>query len=63
MAKNLYKTTVVIWSDFDPSNVEIDDLAQEAIKGESYCSVRRDVFVKDTDIDPDWDDTEFFGEE
>ena len=63
MAKNLYKTTIVIWSDFEPSNVEIDDLAREAVVGESYCSVRRDVLVRDTTTAPEWDGTEFFGEE
>ena len=63
MAKNLYKTTIVIWSDFEPRNVEIDDLAREAVEGASYCSVRRDVLVRDTTTDPEWDGTEFFGEE
>ena len=35
----LYKTTIVIISDYDPTYwVEIDELARDAVSGESYCT-------------------------
>ena len=60
MAKNLWKTTIVIWSDFDPQEVEIDSLAREAVQGESYCSTRHDALIAEPEKDDDWEDTEFF---
>lgn len=57
----LYKTTIVIWSEYDGSTVEIDDLARDAMRGDSYCSRSTTVLVEDVSDDPDWDDTEFFG--
>jgi hypothetical protein len=62
MAKNLYKTTVVFWSDFDPlaAGLTLAQLAEEADEGSSYCSDQQVVFVPNTDNDPDWDNTEFF---
>jgi hypothetical protein len=62
MAKNLYKTTIVIWSEFDASEVEIDYLGEQAISGEAHCAHANTVFVEKPEIDPDWDGTEFFGE-
>ena len=57
----LYKTTIVIWSEDDPTNLmEIDALAQDAMNGESYCSKQETVRVEDPISDPDWDGTEFF---
>lgn len=57
----LWKTTLVIWSDctHDPQSLEINDLAQEAVNGNSYCSKRTDEYVNQ-DTDPDWDGSEFF---
>ena len=60
MTKNLYKTTIVIWSDEDPANRSLVRLAEEATDGGAYCSVENTVFVMDPDLDPDWDGTEFF---
>lgn len=58
----LYKTTIVIWSEYNPTfQVEIDELARDAVSGESYCSSAETVLVADVTKDPDWDDTEFFG--
>ncbi len=35
----LYKTTIVIISDYDPTYLmEIDELARDAVSGESYCT-------------------------
>lgn len=57
----LYKTTIVIWSEYDPTNnIEIDDLARDAMSGESYCSKQKSEYV-DPRTDPDWDGTDFFG--
>ncbi len=63
MKKPLYKTTIVIWSEYDPTDeVELDDLAREAVSGDAYCSKMRALKVDDPPKDPDWDGTEFFGE-
>jgi hypothetical protein len=60
--KNLFKTTIVIWSDYDPSQEgDIDELAHDATYGDSYCSKESSVVVEDPEKDPDWDGTEFFG--
>lgn len=56
----LYKTTIVIWSDFNPENVSLSRLAQEAEDGCSYCSVQKTETVEDPSQDSDWDGTEFF---
>ena len=62
--KTLYKTKIVIWSEFDPNgNMELDELARDAMVGESYCSEQSTTKVDDVDNDDDWDGTEFFGEE
>ena len=58
----LFKTTIVIWSDFDPVSAELSELAREAEVGEAYCSRSARVFVQDPVNDPDWDGTEFFGD-
>ena len=60
---SLYKTTIVIWSEYNPAEakIEIDYLARDAMQGESYCSKQVSEFVTDPEADPDWDGTEFFG--
>jgi hypothetical protein len=60
MPKDLYKTTVVIWSEFDPGGMELYDIARDAVDGDSYCSVQKLEIVADPESDPDWDGTEFF---
>ena len=63
--KGLYKTTIIVWSRYDPSASEMDlnDLVRDATDGEAYCPVLRpSVFVTKPAKDPDWDGTEFFGE-
>lgn len=57
----LYKTTIVIWSEFNPSRWSLLTLAQEAEDGQSYCSKQETVRVPIPPNDPDWDGTEFFG--
>lgn len=60
MSLKLFKTTIVIWSEFNSDNVELEDLARDATSGESYCSKQNCEYVEDVQKDPDWDDTEFF---
>jgi hypothetical protein len=61
MSKALFKTTIVIWSEYNPEGVvELADLAREATDGEAYCSKMVSVGVADPPADPDWDGTEFF---
>lgn len=60
MAKRLFKTTIVIWSEYDTSGVELDILARDAISGDAYCSKQECDFVEDPSKDKDWDGTEFF---
>ncbi len=58
--KKLYKTTMVIWSEFDPRPFDLSTLAREAEMGEAYCSRMRAELKEDFVDDPDWDGTEFF---
>ena len=55
----LWKTEIVIWSEFNPQEVELEDLARDATSGNAYCSKQRSRFVV-VDDDDDWDNTEFF---
>jgi hypothetical protein len=58
----LFKTTIVIWSEYNPSGtVELEDLAREARSGDAYCSKQKTVSVDNVTKDSDWDGTEFFG--
>ena len=57
---SLYKTTLTIWTDYDPAPVEIDDLAREAVSGDAYCSGKTCTFVANPRNDPAFGDTEFF---
>jgi len=59
--KSLYKTSIVIWTRYDPSCMEIDRLADEAMDGNAYCSKQETEKVLDRNRDPDWDGSEFFG--
>jgi hypothetical protein len=63
--KALYKTTIVIWSEYNPWNadVELSELARDAEEGESYCSGMTTILVDNPESDGDWDGTEFFGED
>jgi hypothetical protein len=56
----LFKTTIHVWSEFDPSNVGISRLCLDAEEGCSYCSSMVVVCVEEPEKDPDWVDTEFF---
>jgi hypothetical protein len=58
----LYKSEIIIWAKFDPTKLEISDLAQDAESGEAYCSCMRTTLIEHPTKDPDWNDTDFFGE-
>lgn len=57
----LYKTTIIIWSEYPGDAVELTDLAREADTGDAYCSHTESKLVENPQDDPDWDGTEFFG--
>lgn len=63
MPKNLFKTTIIIWSDEDPTELDLEMLARDATSGASYCSKQKTEIVKNPDADSDWDGTEFFDED
>lgn len=52
--RKLYKSVIVIWSEYDPSSVELSHLAREAENGDAYCSGFRSSLVKKADQDPDF---------
>lgn len=59
MSKKLWKTTITIWTDYDPTDVELEDLAREATCGDAYCSGQSAEAVIDAAQFPQ---TDFFGE-
>lgn len=56
----LYKSTIVIWTDFNPVTLQLAELAHEADVGDAYCSKLEAQVVNEPTNDPDWDGTEFF---
>jgi hypothetical protein len=62
MAPTLYKTTIVIWSDYYPTDHEIEDLARKATSGDMYCTKQETVQVDDVESDPDWESGNTFFE-
>lgn len=56
----LWKTTVIIWTDYDPQSIELSALARESEVGDAYCSSQECKAISDPEHDPDWDGTEFF---
>ena len=62
MAKpqKLFKTTIVIWSEYPTNEYSIEDLAKEATSGDAYCSIQFCEGVSDPEKFPK---TEFFGDD
>ncbi|MBS1895450.1 MAG: hypothetical protein JST59_29475 [Actinobacteria bacterium] len=58
----LFKTTIVIWSEYPGEEVELEYLAREASVGDAYCSRYRSEWVREPRGDPAWDGTDFFAE-
>ena len=59
----LYKTTIVIWSEYDGNFCDIELLAADAMRGEAYCSKQESELVLNPKDDLEWDGTEFFNNE
>jgi hypothetical protein len=60
--KGLWKSTIVIWSTFDPSEFDIEDLSRDALAGDAHCSEHKVEFIDDLDSDPDWDGSELLND-
>jgi len=58
---SLWKTTITIWSENDPSEMELDVLAEAAMYGDAYCSSMESVLIRNPQDDDDWDGTDMFG--
>jgi hypothetical protein len=48
-----WKTTVEIWTDYDPSTVELEDLAREATRGDAICTASMSEEVTDLEQVPE----------
>lgn len=59
--RQLVKHTIVIWSELELKNEEVQVIAAEAVNGEAYCSKHETEIVENPENDRDWDGTEFFG--
>ena len=63
MPNDLYKTTIVVWTDFDPTGVSAIDLVDDIgdnQHGRNYISFRNSRTMNDPEQDPHWDYTEHF---
>lgn len=58
--KPLYKTTIIIWTEYDGGVAELENLAFQATEGNAYCSKQESVIIDNPMGDPDWDGTDFF---
>jgi len=56
----LFKTTLVIWSRFDPEGMEMEDLAFSVSQDESYCSGCATEEIENPRKDIDFDGNSFF---
>jgi hypothetical protein len=63
--KPLYKTTVVIWTEYDTAKVDpqLMDLRFHAEYEYVHVSRMKCVRVAEPQMDADWNDTEFWDEE
>lgn len=58
--KNLYKTTLTIWTDYNPETCNLEDLGREADGGAALCSRCEMVLVPKPLEDKDFPNTDFF---
>lgn len=59
-----WKTTIVIWSQFDPHHLELSQLAYDAESGSSICTEYDPKFIADPESDPSFEEAvEFFFED
>jgi hypothetical protein len=61
--KPLYESTIGIWTRYDPTELELTEMAHEAESGDAYCSGMKCVLVLEPEKDSAWDGTEFFDAE
>ena len=61
--KPLYKTTIIIWTECNPEDMELTDLADDVENGDSHISQQLSVFVDNPADDAAWDGTDFFDDE
>lgn len=63
MPSNLYKTTIVVWTDFDPTDISaielVDDVGDNQY-GRNYIAFRNSRMMNHPEQDPHWDGTEYF---
>ena len=45
-----YKSTIIIYSDFDPQQVELSALAREAEEGSAICDSQQVSIVPDSEL-------------
>lgn len=43
----LWKTTIHIWTDFDPQGIKLPRLAQEADDGDGFCDYRQTEYISE----------------
>lgn len=60
--KPLYKTTIIIWSEYDTCGTSVRCLGDNVADRDAYCSKLSCQAVQNPEQDPDWDGTEFFDE-
>ena len=58
----LVKHTIIIWSEPDLEDLSVEDIARQSTDGEAHCSSHTTQLIEDPTRDPDWEDTEFFGD-
>jgi len=54
----LYKSTIVIWTEYEPSLVDLEVLGRDATSGDAFCEQHDVDEITDQDEFPD---TDFFG--
>lgn len=55
-----WKSTIVIWSDFDPYQVELSRLAREAEEGDAICTLFGATFIEEPLSDLQFEGAEEF---
>lgn len=59
-----WKSTIIIWSDFDPWDANLSYLAEQADSGDAICVSDVTTFVPEPESDPDYAGArEFFDED
>jgi hypothetical protein len=58
--RKLWKTTIVVWSEWDPRNVETINLVREATNGDAYISREEHELISNPYKQPDGPPDGFF---